>query len=63
MYYELANLLGNSVVKNNLYLNLIIGDDLQLNILKSNYHTNENTIVEINSIGIDPNMVILNIIE
>ena len=62
-YYELANLMGNSFVKNNLYFNLIIGDDLQHYILKSNYQTNENTIIKTNSIGIDPNMVILDIIE
>lgn len=59
--YGLVTIYGNTIIKNQVYLNLISSTDLNLyfGILKTNFQTNENTIVEINTTDINGNMIIL----
>lgn len=59
--YGLGTLLGNSIYENQVYLNLVSSYDLNfhLGILKTNFETNENTIVEINSTSVNRNLIIL----
>lgn len=59
--YGLVTIYGNTIIKNQVYLNLISATDLNLyfGILKTNFQTNENTIVEINTTDINGNMIIL----
>tara|TARA_B100000787_G_C16135873_1_gene269610 strand:+ start:16 stop:981 length:966 start_codon:yes stop_codon:yes gene_type:complete len=61
--YGLSNVFGNSVFKDNIYINLVITNSLYLGILKSNYETNENTLIEINSTTVNRNLIIVNTIE
>lgn len=59
--YGLVTLFGNSIFKNQIYLNLVSTSDLYLGILKTDFQTNENSIVEINSTNVDRNLIILDI--
>jgi len=59
--YGLVTVFGNSIYKNQVYLNLVSSNrlNLYLGILKTNFETNENTIVEINSTSVNRNLIIL----
>ena len=59
--YGLVTVFGNSIYKNQVYLNLVSSNrlNLYLGILKTNFETNENTIVEINSTSVNSNLIIL----
>lgn len=59
--YGLVSVFGNSIYKDQAYLNLIGSNSLNLyfGILKTNFETNENTIVEVNTTNVNRNMVIL----
>ena len=57
----LVNNFGNSIYENGTYLNLISSNSLSLylGILKTDFETNENTIVEVNSLSVNRNLRIL----
>jgi hypothetical protein len=59
--YGLVTISGNSIYKNQEYLNLVTSSrlNLYLGILKTNFKTNENTIVKINSSNVNRNLIIL----
>lgn len=59
--YGLVTVFGNSIYENQIYLNLVSTSDLYLGILKTDFQTNENSIVEINSTNVDRNLIILDI--
>lgn len=61
--YGLVTVFGNSIYKNQIYLNLVSKSSLYFGILKSNYETNENTIVEINSTTVNRNLIIIDTID
>ncbi|PQJ20616.1 cadherin repeat domain-containing protein [Tenacibaculum sp. SG-28] len=59
--YSLMTVFGNTIYENGIYLNLVSSNSLNLylGILKSNFGTNENSIVEINSTSVSQNLIIL----
>jgi len=59
--YGLVTVFGNSIFENQVYLNLVSSNSLNLylGILKTNFKTNENSIVEINSANVNRNLIIL----
>jgi hypothetical protein len=57
--YGLVTLSGNSIFKNQIYLNLVSTSNLYFGILKTNFETNESSIIEINSTSVDRNLIIL----
>jgi hypothetical protein len=59
--YGLVTVFGNTIYKDEIYLNLVSSNSLNLylGILKTNFETNENSIVEINSTSINRNLIIL----
>jgi hypothetical protein len=59
--YGLVTVFGNTIYENGIYLNLVSSSSLNLylGILKSNFGTNENSIVEINSTSVNRNLIIL----
>lgn len=59
--YGLITIYGSSIYENQVYFNLVSSTDLNLylGILKTNFQTYENTIVEINSTSVDRNLIIL----
>ncbi len=59
--YGLITLFGNTIYENGIYLNLVNSNSLNLylGILKTNFATNENSIVEINSTNVNRNLIIL----
>lgn len=57
--YGLVTVFGNSIYENQIYLNLVSTSDLYLGILKTDFQTNVNSIVEINSTNVDRNLIIL----
>jgi len=57
--YGLVTVLGSSIYENQIYFNLVSRDNLYLGILKSNFQTNENTIVEVNSTTVNRNLIIV----
>lgn len=59
--FGLVTAFGNSIYKNNVYLNLVSSNsrNLYFGILKSNFKTNENSIVKINSNSMNRNVIIL----
>lgn len=59
--YGLVTIFGNSIFKNQIYLNLVSTSNLYFGILKTNFETNESSIIEINSTSLDRNLIILNI--
>ncbi len=58
--YGLVTLFGNSIFKNQIYLNLVNTSNLYFGILKTNFETNKSSIIEINSTSVDRNLIILN---
>lgn len=58
--YGLVTLFGNSIFKNQIYLNLVSTSNLYFGILKTNFETNKSSIIEINSTSVDRNLIILN---
>lgn len=63
--YGLVTVFGNSIYENQVYLNLVSSNDLNLylGILKTDFETNENTIVEINSTNVNRNLIILDTVN
>jgi hypothetical protein len=63
--YGLVTVFGNTIYDNGIYLNLVSSNSLNLylGILKSNFGTNDNSIVEINSTSVNRNLIILDIID
>ena len=59
--YGLVTVLGSSIYENRIYFNLVSRDNLYLGILKSDFQTNENTIVEVNSTTVNRNLIIVDI--
>lgn len=61
--YGLVTVFGNSIYKKQVYLNLVTSSSLNiyLGILKTNFVTNKNTIVKINSTTVNRNLIILDI--
>jgi len=59
--YGLVTVFGNTIYDSGIYLNLVSSNNLNLylGILKSNFGTNENSIVEINSTSVNRNLIIL----
>lgn len=59
--YGLPTVYGSSIYEDEVYFNLISSYDLNLylGILKTNFQTNENLIVEINSTSVNRNLMIL----
>lgn len=59
--YGLVTVFGNTIYDNGIYLNLVSSNtlNLYLGILKSNFATNENSVVEINSMSVNRNLIIL----
>jgi hypothetical protein len=59
--YGLVTVFGNSIVKNQTYYNLVSSSslDLYLGILKTDFESNENTIIEINSTTVNRNLIIV----
>lgn len=59
--YGLITVSGNTIYDSGIYLNLVSSNSLNLylGILKSNFETNENSIVEINSMSVNRNLIIL----
>ncbi|WP_445735995.1 hypothetical protein [Mariniflexile sp.] len=60
-HYGLAAVFGNSIYKNEEYLNLVAVPNLNSNLalLKTNFKTNKNTIVKIKSTSVNINLIIL----
>lgn len=59
--YGLVSVFGNTIFDNGIYINLVSSNslDLYLGILKTNFSTNKNTIVNINSTTINRNLIIV----
>lgn len=59
--YGLVTVFGNTIYKDDVYLNLVSSNSLNLylGVLKTNFETSENTIVEINSTRVNRNLIIL----
>lgn len=59
--YGLVTVFGNTIYKDDVYLNLVSSNSLNLylGVLKTNFETSENTIVEINSTSVNRNLIIL----
>ena len=59
--YGLVTVFGNTIYENEIYLNLVSSNSLNLylGILKTNFGTNENTIIKINSTTVNRNLIIL----
>ena len=59
--YGLVTVFGNTIYDSGIYLNLVSSNNLNLclGILKSNFGTNENSIVGINSTSVNRNLIIL----
>ncbi|WP_435138555.1 hypothetical protein [Formosa sp. A9] len=59
--FGLATVFGNTIYKDEVYLNIVSSNSLNLylGILKTNFVTNENSMVEINSTTVNRNLIIL----
>ncbi|MBZ9631399.1 hypothetical protein LB465_11465 [Salegentibacter sp. LM13S] len=59
--FGLVTAFGNTIIENEIYLNLVSSNtlNLYLGILKTNFETNQNSIVEINSNTVNRNLIIL----
>lgn len=63
--YGLWTVSGNTIYENGIYYNLISSSNLNLflGILKTDFETNENSIVEVNSTSVNPNLIIVDITD
>lgn len=57
--YGLVTLFGKTILDDDTYLNIVASESIYLGILKCNYETNENQLIEINSTSVNRNMIIV----
>jgi hypothetical protein len=60
--FGLVFVFGSTLYANQTYLNLVVTNDIYFGILKTNFDTGENTLVEVNSTDVDRNMIIVDVV-
>jgi hypothetical protein len=61
--YGIQTIFGPTIFHDGTYLNLITSGILHMGILKTDFETNQSTVVEVNSTTVPGNMIILDIVD